>query len=101
MKKLEQRLDHLIGCNTKLIEFLAQKDRSICTMHDDLRDLDKVKALLDEDLIGKKERIIFLENVIKDLKREKEVLTLEKESLKATLEVSIQVLEQDLKQFSL
>ena len=27
MKKLEQRLDHLIGCNTKLIEFLAQKDR--------------------------------------------------------------------------
>lgn len=98
MKGLEQRLDRLILCNTKLIEFLAQKDHTIVSTQDALTLVDKSKQLLEEELISKTERIAFLENALKSLKEKMEELAVENESIRAELEASIQGLQLKLKQ---
>ena len=98
MKEIEQRLDRLILCNTKLIEFLAQKDHTITSTQDALTLVDKSKQLLEEELISKNERIAFLENALKSLKEKMEDLTVENESIRAELEASIQGLQLKLKQ---
>lgn len=95
---LEQRLDRLILCNTKLIEFLAQKDHTIASTQDALTLVDKSKQLLEEELISKNERIAFLENALKALKEKMEELAVENESIRAELEASIQGLQLKLKQ---
>ncbi|MGX8716892.1 MAG: hypothetical protein ACSW8C_02790 [bacterium] len=98
MKELEQRLDRLILCNTKLIEFLAQKDHAIASTQDVLTLVGKSKQLLEEELISKTERIAFLENALKALKEKMEELAVENESIRAELEASIQGLQLKLKQ---
>ncbi|MGX8716890.1 MAG: hypothetical protein ACSW8C_02780 [bacterium] len=98
IKGLEQRLDRLILSNTKLIEFLAQKDHTITSIQDALTLVDKSKQLLEEELISKTERIAFLENALKSLKEKMEDLTVENESIRAELEASIQGLQLKLKQ---
>ena len=98
MQGLEQRLDRLILCNTKLIEFLAQKDHTIASTQDALTLVDKSKQLLEEELISKNERIAFLEDALKSLKEKMEDLAIENESIRAELEASIQGLQLKLKQ---
>ncbi|MGX8716891.1 MAG: hypothetical protein ACSW8C_02785 [bacterium] len=95
---LEQRLDRLILSNTKLIEFLVQKDHTIASTQDALTLVDKSKQLLEEELISKTERIAFLEDALKSLKEKMEDLTVENESIRAELEASIQELQLKLKQ---
>ena len=97
MEGLEQRLDRLVLCNTKLIEFLAQKDHAIASTQDALTLVDKSKQLLEEELISKSERIAFLENALKSLKEKMEELAVENESIRAELEASIQGLQLQLK----
>ena len=102
IKKLQtitqQKLDRLILSNTKLIEFLAQKDHTITSTQDALTLVDKSKQLLEEELISKTERIAFLEDALKSLKEKMEDLAIENESIRAELEASIQGLQLKLKQ---
>ena len=98
LKEQEQRLDKLIAGNTQFIRFLVLMDSAITSERDIRARVEAAKQLLESDLVDEQQKVLLLNNKIKELKEKAETVAVENAELRAQMQAELEAIQVQLKE---
>ncbi|MGX8716893.1 MAG: hypothetical protein ACSW8C_02795 [bacterium] len=98
LKEQEQRIDKLVAGNAQFIRFLVLMDSAVTSERDIRARVEAAKQLLESDLIDEQQKVLLLNNKIKELKEKAETVAVENAELRAQMQAELEAIQVQLKE---
>ena len=98
LKEQAQRIDKLVAGNSQFIRFLVLMDSAVTSERDIRARLEAAKQLLESDLVDEQQKVLLLNNKIKELKEKAETVAVENAELRAQMQAELEAIQVQLKE---
>ena len=98
LKEQAQRIDKLIAGNAQFIRFLVLMDSAVTSERDIRARVEAAKQLLESDLVDEQQKVLLLNNKIKELKEKAETVAVENAELRAQMQAELEAIQVQLKE---
>ncbi len=98
LKEQSEKMDKLVAGNAQFIRFLVLMDSSITSERDIRARVEAAKQLLESDLVDEQQKVLLLNNKIKELKEKAETVAVENAELRAQMQAELEAIQVQLKE---
>ena len=98
LKEQAQKIDKLVAGNAQFIQFLVMMDSAITSERDIRARVEAAKQLLESDLVDEQQKVLLLNNKIKELKEKAETVAVENAELRAQMQAELEAIQVQLKE---
>lgn len=97
-KEQSEKMDKLVAGNAQFIRFLVLMDSAITSERDIRARVEAAKQLLESDLVDEQQKVLLLNNKIKELKEKAETVAVENAELRAQMQAELEAIQVQLKE---
>ena len=98
LKEQSEKMDKLVAGNAQFIRFLVLMDSAVTSERDIRARVEAAKQLLESDLIDEQQKVLLLNNKIKELKEKAETVAVENAELRAQMQAELEAIQVQLKE---
>ncbi len=98
LKEQSEKMDKLVAGNAQFIRFLVLMDSAITSERDIRARVEAAKQLLESDLVDEQQKVLLLNNKIKELKEKAETVAVENAELRAQMQAELEAIQVQLKE---